>query len=86
MSPPQTHDVTRTRYAFWLESTKETLFTFVSDMICVETVHAFGDGRVLVAIKDTYDADEAWHYIRAELERETTHVDLDDLWDDALWL
>jgi hypothetical protein len=39
-----------------------------------------------VDIKNEYDPDEAWHYIRTELEDEANYVHLDKIWEDALWL
>lgn len=40
--------------------------------------------RVLVTIKDTFDADEAWHWIYSELDEEAKFVRLDTFWEDAI--
>ncbi|MEQ8675214.1 MAG: hypothetical protein RLP44_04600 [Aggregatilineales bacterium] len=40
--------------------------------------------RVLVTIKDSFDADEAWHWIYSELDEEARYVRLDSIWDDAI--
>jgi hypothetical protein len=53
----------------------------------VGRVNRLDDGqRALVDIKNEYDPDEAWHYIRTELEEEANYVQLDKIWEDALWL
>lgn len=75
------------KYAFWLETKYEGLFDYVKTLICVAAVTGLGKTRRLIAIKDDYDADEAWHYIRTELEYEASVVMLDPIWEDAMrWL
>jgi hypothetical protein len=44
-------------------------------------------GRVLVEISSDHDPDEAWHWIRTELEDAVNYVELDDIWEEAIkWL
>jgi hypothetical protein len=74
------------RYAFWLTAKEDRLFTFTEALPCVAQVHRESTHRALVDIKDDYDADEAWHFIRTELEDESQFVELDSIWEDALWL
>ncbi len=40
--------------------------------------------RVLVAVNDDFDADEAWHWIYQELDDEARFVQLDSIWEDAI--
>jgi len=40
--------------------------------------------RVLVAVNDDFDADEAWHWIFKELNDEASFVQLDSIWEDAI--
>ena len=44
------------------------------------------DNRALVEIRNDHDPDEAWHWVRTELEETKRHVVLDPIWEDALWL
>ena len=86
MSEPAEHGG-RTQYAFWLESSQTHLFRYVRTLICIANVKMVSKDKALVAIKDSYDADEAWHYIRTELEDEAKFVELDKIWEDAMkWL
>lgn len=78
---------TETTYAFWLQTADTRLIEFVEKLICVASVdRTRAEKRVLVSLHDEYDADEAWHYIRTELEVESQYVYLDKIWEDALWL
>lgn len=75
------------RYAFWLTTEDKHLLAFVRSLACVAGVSETDSNRVLVDILDTHDADEAWHWIRTELEEESKVVRLDKIWEDALmWL
>lgn len=89
MTEPRRHP-TRACYAFWLTSEKQRLFDYTADLLCVQSIEPKTDDsnkqRALVLLKTEFDADEAWHYIRQELEREANYVELDDIWNDALWL
>jgi hypothetical protein len=87
MTEPRAQGIT-TRYAFWLNTERSHLFYFVQSLICVAQVDIVDEAghHALVDIKDEYDADEAWHYIRTELEEEARTVNLDKFWEDALWL
>jgi len=86
MSEPAEHGG-RTEYAFWLETKETRLFRFMRTLVCVASVKMVSKDKALVAIKDIYDADEAWHYIRTEVEGEARFVTLDQIWEDAMkWL
>lgn len=75
------------KYSFWLTTDNNDLFDFVAALVCVENLRKLGQRRALVAIKDEYDADEAWHYIRTELEDEAHVIELDAIWENAMrWL
>ena len=75
-----------TRYAFWLTTTERSLVTFTEHLKCVKAVSTSDDDpvRVLVHIDDSFDADEAWHWIRTELEHEANYIRLDSIWEDAM--
>lgn len=77
---------TATRYAFWLTTEATRLFPFTAELICVAELERVAPDRARVSIHDAFDADEAWHFIRSELETESQFTDLDSLWEDALWL
>ncbi len=77
---------TATRYAFYLNTRTTRLFRFTAELICVADVELLAPERACVSIHDAFDADEAWHFIRSELETESQFTDLDSLWEDALWL
>jgi len=86
MSEPAEH-VGKTQYAFWLQTEETRLFRFMRTLVCVESVKMVNKGKALVAIKDIYDPDEAWHYIRTQMEGEAQFVVLDKIWEDAMkWL
>ena len=86
MTEPKPYGV-KTKYAFVLTTDEARLMQFVESLICVGRVNRLDDGqRALVDIKNEYDPDEAWHYIRTELEEEANYVQLDKIWEDALWL
>jgi hypothetical protein len=75
------------RYAFWLTTRDKHLLEFTRALACVAAVNQTDDHRALVDIKDDHDADEAWHYIRTELEDEAQYVRLDKIWEDVMmWL
>ena len=73
-------------YAFWLRTEKAHLFDFIKTLRPVRQIQQRGEQRALIILKGDYDADEAWHFIHTELEREANYVELDDIWNDALWL
>ncbi|HLV33516.1 MAG TPA: hypothetical protein VKY59_00320 [Spirillospora sp.] len=78
---------TRAHYAFWLTAIEDRFFDVVRTMRCVVSVSEPENNRVLVEISNDHDADEAWHWIRAELEEESRYVKLDKIWEDAIsWL
>ena len=76
----------RTRYAFWLTATEERFFRTAREVGCVAHVSDPNDNRALVEIHNDHDPDEAWHWVRTQLEEESLHVHLDKIWEDALWL
>lgn len=76
-----------TRYACLMTTNRTDLFDFVKSLSCVADVQMDGEERGLISIIDEHDADEAWHYIRSELEDEARMVPLDKIWQDAIsWL
>jgi len=76
-----------TEYGFWLTTEYEELLEIVAAIRCVASVLEVEDGRSLVEIRDEHDADEAWHWIRSELEAEVQFIELDPIWDEAFkWL
>ena len=76
-----------TEYGFWLTTEYEELLEVVAALRCVASVLEVEDGRSLVEISDEHDADEAWHWIRAELEDEVRYIELDPIWEEAFkWL
>jgi hypothetical protein len=76
----------RTRYAFWLTASETRFFHVIGELACVAAVSQPANNRVLVEISNDHDPDEAWHWIRTELEEESRVVKLDKIWEDALWL
>jgi hypothetical protein len=85
MTEPQTIGI-RTRYAFWLTATEDRFFAVARQMKCVASVSEPENDRALVEISNDHDPDEAWHWIRTELEEESQVVELDQIWKDAHWL
>ncbi len=75
-------------YGFWLNTTEKRLLTAVYAMRCVAGMKRHRpSGRILVEISMDHDPDEAWHWIRSELEDAVNYVELDDIWEDAIkWL
>lgn len=76
------------RYAFWLTTGDKKLLAVVRGMNCVAALkRSRSTGRIVVQIDDGHDPDEAWHWIRAELEQAVNEVELDDIWLDAIkWI
>ena len=86
MSEPREIGI-NSRFAFWLSTTDSNLLEFARSLACVAAVNETDGNRALVDIRDEHDADEAWHWIRTELEEEARVVKLDKIWEDALmWL
>lgn len=77
-----------TQYAFWLTTDDQKLLAAVYSMNCVAAMKRHKPtGRILVAIHDDHDPDEAWHWIYSELETAVNTIELDDLWHEAVkWL
>jgi hypothetical protein len=76
----------QTRFAFWLTASEDRFFQAARNVNCVVAVSEPAQNRVLVEISNDHDPDEAWHWIRMELEEESQYVKLDPIWEDALWL
>lgn len=76
------------QYAFWMKTNDKKLLAVVRSMNCVTGMkRSRSTGKILVAINDDHDPDEAWHWIRKELEDAINTVELDDIWHDAIqWL
>lgn len=87
MGTPQALDQ-NDHYAFWFTTTEKRLLSAVYNMRCVTAMKRHRPtGRVLVQISTDHDPDEAWHWIRSELEEVVNTVELDDIWVDALkWI
>jgi hypothetical protein len=74
-------------YAFWLTAAEERFFEVARGMRCVLRVSQPENNRALVEIHSEHDPDEAWHWIRTELEEESQQIHLDKIWEDAIsWL
>lgn len=78
------------RFAFRFSASEPYLIEFVRSLACVADVydvHPMDDEeRCLVEIDNEFDPDEAWHWIRTELEDEVNNSGLDALWREAIWL
>jgi hypothetical protein len=86
MTEPQTIGK-HTRYAFWLTASEERFFEVARSLRCVASVSEPEENRALIEIHNDHDPDEAWHWIRTELEEESQFVKLDKIWEDAIsWL
>lgn len=84
MKPPA-EVKTSGRYAFWLTTEERRLLLTVWSMNCVASMkRSRSTGRVLVEISDDHDPDEAWHWIRTELEEAVNYVELDPMWEAAI--
>ena len=75
------------RYAFHFSTSEADLIDFVSTLACVQNVTLLEEGRTaLVEIDNEFDPDEAWHWVRTELEDELA-TQLDDIWYEAVkWI
>jgi hypothetical protein len=73
-----------TEYAFWLTTEYDWVAEAVAALACVAAVLETEDHRLLVEISDDHDPDEAWHWVRAEIEAQRHTVDLDPMWEEAL--
>ncbi len=75
------------RYAFRFSTSETDLIDFVSTLACVQHVTLLDEGgTALVEIDNEFDPDEAWHWVRTELEDELA-AQLDDIWYEAVkWI
>jgi hypothetical protein len=72
-------------YAFWLMTEEKRLMLTVWSMNCVAAMRrSRSTGRILVEISNDHDPDEAWHWIRTELEDAVNYVELDPMWEEAI--
>lgn len=79
----------RTRFAFWFVSDNPNWFIYLADLPCVYDVIPTEDEpeRCLVEIDDSFDPDEAWGWIRTDLQQELDDVKLDPIWHEAIkWI
>jgi hypothetical protein len=76
------------RYAFWFRTEQRRLVGVVGAMNCVVALRrSRSTGRIMVEIDGDHDPDEAWHWIRTELEQAVNHIELDDIWVNAIrWI
>lgn len=73
------------RYGFWFTTEEKRLLATVWSMNCVASMRrSRSTGRVLVEINHDHDPDEAWHWIRTELEDALNYVELDPIWEEAI--
>ncbi len=80
---------TRTgNYAFWMSTSDKRLVAAVRGMSCVVGMKRSRlTGRILVELSHDHDPDEAWHWIRREVEETINDVELDPIWVEALkWI
>ncbi len=75
-------------YAFWMTASDRKLLMAVRSMRCVAGMkRSLSTGRILVELSDEHDPDEAWHWIRKEIEDSINEVELDDIWIEAIkWI
>ncbi len=85
LSEPQPIGI-NTRFACWLTCSEERYFRAILRMGCVASVSKPQNNRALVEIRNDHDPDEAWHWVRTELEETSRQVVLDPIWEEALWL
>ncbi|GEM_PF-1439230 len=87
MSEPYALDGWGERFAFWLTVSEPYLVEFIRSLICVVDLREIeNEERILVEMDNEFDPDEAWHWIRTELEDEVNNSGLDSLWREAIWL
>lgn len=78
-----------TQFGFWFTTSELRLLDFIETLPCVVHIERtdHDDAPMLVDIGDAYDPDEAWHWIRADMEDEANSVQLDSIWHEAVqWL
>lgn len=75
-------------YAFWMSTSNKRLLAAVRGMRCVAGMKRSRlTGRILVEISSEHDPDEAWHWIRREVEETIQDVELDPIWTEAMkWI
>ena len=75
-----------TRYACWMTASETRYFNAIRKVGCVASVSTPRNNRALVEIRNDHDPDEAWHWVRTQLEETSRQVILDPIWEEALWL
>lgn len=80
-------EVEHGRYAFRFSTSETDLIDFVSTLACVRNITLLDkDGAALVELDNEFDPDEAWHWVRTEIEDELA-TQLDDIWYEAVkWI
>lgn len=75
-------------FGFWFSTNEPYLVEFMRAQPCVSDVRDPMDDtdHVLIEIDNEFDPDEAWHWIRTDLEDEVNNSGLDALWREAIWL
>ncbi|NJL54706.1 hypothetical protein HC928_05550 [bacterium] len=77
------------QFGFWFTTADLRLIDFIDSLPCVVNLERSDrdDAPMLVDIGDAYDPDEAWHWIRTDLEDDANAVHLDSIWHEAVkWL
>ncbi|MBC6937464.1 MAG: hypothetical protein DWB42_16740 [Chloroflexi bacterium] len=79
-------EIAYNRYAFRFSTPETDLINFVGTLACVAGITPLENGA-LVEIDNEFDPDEAWHWVRTELEEEINAIHLDDIWYSAIqWI
>lgn len=88
MGEPYPLDGWGERFAFRLSVNEPYLIEFVRSLLCISDIRDMSDHDDwnLVEIDNEFDPDEAWHWVRTELEDEVNNSGLDALWREAIWL
>lgn len=81
-------EIAHNQFAFWFMCAQADLLDFVGTLACVSRLEPLDDGlAALVLLDNEFDPDEAWHWVRTELEEEINTVRLDSIWHDAVkWI
>lgn len=76
------------RFFFQFSTSDQYLYEFLESIICIRSIAIAADGTsALVEIDNEFDPDEAWHWVRTELEEEINTVHLDNIWVEAIkWI
>lgn len=75
-----------TRYGFNFTTANKRLLRVIQEVPCVYGVLRTHRGKFLIELRDEHDPDEAWHWVRTEIEEFEHFLEVDGLWGDAIWL